>query len=135
MIGAVRCSDNAPRGNRMTHGSHREMQSILPAGLADAAQNCPVEKAVNTIGGRWKTGGEIREARAHDDPLAACPHSRERKDDVVKTRTRAPELVLQVTNNRSLAAEVCFPDDRTVACGLIELHRRRCRRPARHGAC
>jgi DNA-binding HxlR family transcriptional regulator len=54
MIDAARRSDNAPRGNRMTHGSHREVPSILPAGLANAAQSCPVEKAVNTIGGRWK---------------------------------------------------------------------------------
>jgi DNA-binding HxlR family transcriptional regulator len=38
----------------MTNGSHNEVRSILPAGLTDAAQNCPLETAINTIGGRWK---------------------------------------------------------------------------------
>lgn len=26
----------------------------LPAGISSAAPNCPLEKAINTIGGRWK---------------------------------------------------------------------------------
>jgi DNA-binding HxlR family transcriptional regulator len=33
---------------------HDENRPVLPAGVSSAAPNCPLEKAINTIGGRWK---------------------------------------------------------------------------------
>lgn len=33
---------------------HNEDSAVLPAGVSSATPNCPLEKAINTIGGRWK---------------------------------------------------------------------------------
>jgi DNA-binding HxlR family transcriptional regulator len=44
---------NAPRGNRMSDATIVAGRE-LPAGLPAAAQDCPLEQAINTVGGRWK---------------------------------------------------------------------------------
>ncbi len=33
---------------------HHGNLAALPGGISSAAPNCPLEKAINTIGGRWK---------------------------------------------------------------------------------
>ena len=38
----------------MTDPAHAPNGNLLPAGISSAAPNCPLEKAINTIGGRWK---------------------------------------------------------------------------------
>jgi DNA-binding HxlR family transcriptional regulator len=38
----------------MLDATDRAKRTGLPQGIPDAAADCPVEKAINTIGGRWK---------------------------------------------------------------------------------
>ncbi len=38
----------------MLHAMDKAKHAELPEGIPDVAVDCPVEKAINTIGGRWK---------------------------------------------------------------------------------
>jgi DNA-binding HxlR family transcriptional regulator len=52
-VSRARVRINAPRGNRMTDISIAVGRE-LPSGVFAAAQDCPLEQAINTVGGRWK---------------------------------------------------------------------------------